>query len=104
MEWFKEHAGYAYMIVGCICAWVMAMLRSGGFTTKDLRSRLTEACMCSMLTSALWFISTGYLHLDDRLVIPIGTFVGFLGTYFVRTIIDGLVKNKGISNDKQEHD
>lgn len=98
-DWLKDHAGLCYMALGCVCGWVMAMLRSGGFTTKDLRSRITDACMCSMLTSALWLVGTYYFHIADELAIPIGTFIGFLGTDFVRLLIKGYIKTKS-GNDE----
>lgn len=94
LDWIKEHIPFVYMGIGCVCGWCMAMLRSGGFTTRDFRSRVADATMCSMLTSALCYISTVYFHLDDRLAIPIGTFVGFLGTDFIRIVIKTIFKSK----------
>ena len=93
-DWIKDHIPLVYMGIGCICGWIMAMLRSGGFTTRNFQSRVTDATMCSMLTSALCYVSTVYFHLDDRLAIPIGTFIGFLVTDFIRICIKTFVKRK----------
>lgn len=45
------------------------MLRSGGFTGKNLRMRLSEAFMCSMLLSALTIIALH--HFDVTVMLDI---------------------------------
>ena len=94
VDWLKEHIPLVYMAIGCLCGWCMAMLRSGGFSTRNFRSRVADATMCSMLTSALCYVSTVYFHFDDRMAIPIGTFIGFLGTDFIRISINAYIKGK----------
>ena len=102
LNFLKSHAEMLYVAGSGLCALVMTLLRNGGFTTKDLMSRVTEGAMCSMLGSALSIIGISYFKMDVHLSIPIGTFVGFLGTGFIKTLIKGYVTNKaGVDHENE---
>lgn len=83
-----------YLGLGSIMAFVMAMLRSGGFTRRDILVRLSEACMCAMMSSAISIGANVWLDWSYELSTPIGTFIGFIGTDFLRTLIKGFVLSK----------
>lgn len=101
-EWFKTHVELLYISGSGVCALLMTLLRNGGFTTKDMTSRLTEAAMCSMLGSALSIVGISYFHMDVHLSIPIGTFVGFLGTGFIKSLIKGYMSSINERNKTNE--
>lgn len=101
IEWAKSHIEVLYIVGSGACALVMTMLRNGGFTTKDLTTRITEGFMCSMLGSALSIVGISYFQMDVHLSIPIGTFVGFLGTSFIKTMIKGYIITKGVKNENK---
>lgn len=94
MSSFKTNPELYYTTAGGVMAFVMALLRSGGFTKKRLAVRLTDACMCSMLSSAITLFCVEYWGLSYVYGVPIGTFVGFVGTDFISTLIKGWVAAK----------
>lgn len=80
-----------YLTAGGIMAFVMSLLQSGGFTRKNLAVRLSEAVMCSMLSSSITIGSNVWFGWSYELSTPIGAFVGFVGTDFIRALIKGFI-------------
>lgn len=88
MKILEEHPEIFYLSGSGLSGFVMALLRTGGFTRKNLRMRLAEAFMCSMLSSAITMGAHTY-GLSYEWAIPIGTFVGFVGTDIIRALLVG---------------
>ena len=91
MKILEEHPELFYLSGSGLSGFVMALLRSGGFTRKNLRMRLAEACMCSMLSSAITMGAHAY-GFSYEWAIPIGTFTGFIGTDIIRAFLAGIIE------------
>lgn len=78
-----------YLAVGGGLAFVMAFLRSLKFSRKSIALRLVEACMCSMLGTAITIGVVKYGNLDWEWAIPISIFIGFIGTDAIHVAIVG---------------
>lgn len=101
-NFFEHNSIFTYIIGGSVAAFIMAMLRSGGFTRKNLRIRLSEAFMCSMLSSALTIIALHHFDVTEYVALPISIFCGFLGTDFIKSILVGWIEYKNIKISKRE--
>lgn len=94
MNWLKDNALGFYLLLSGVCAFVMAMLRTGGFTWSHFRERLTESLMCVMVGTALILFSYNYFHAPLELAAPISILVGLVGTDFIRSLIIGFAGSR----------
>lgn len=90
--YFEENSEVVYLGAGSLFAFLMAFLRSAKYTKKHFRTRATEGVMCAMLGSAITMGITEYWNLSNFWAMPIGIFIGFLGTDFIHAVIIGLVE------------
>lgn len=97
-SFFEENSEVVYLGAGSFFAFCMALLRSAKYTKKHFITRLTEALMCSMLASALVIGLVEYFHVSFIWAIPVGTFIGFVGTDFIHAVIVGLVEYHALKN------
>lgn len=81
----------AYFAIGGVSAFVMAIFRTQKWTRKRFAMRLVEGVMCSMLSSAISIGIVQYFDVSFIWSIPIGTFMGFIGTDLIHMVIVGLI-------------
>ena len=85
-----------YLSTGVLSSFLMAIMRS---KKNRFISKLAEGLTCSMLSSALIVISEYYLKLPFELSLPIGTFVGFLGSDYISQTLKGVISKKVEKDD-----
>ena len=85
-----------YLSTGVLSSFLMAIMRS---KKNRFISKLAEGLTCSMLSSALIVISEYYLKLPFELSLPIGTFVGFLGSDYIAQTLKGVILKKVEKDD-----
>lgn len=85
-----------YLSTGVLSSFLMAIMRS---KKNRFISKLAEGLTCSMLSSALIVISEYYLKLPFELSLPIGTFVGFLGSDYISQTLKGVISKKVKKDD-----
>ena len=90
----KEHDILSYSFLCGVCAFLMAFLRTGGFTTRNLSARLTEMCMCSMISGTSGVFLLRYFSVPVEILLPIGTAIGYLGTDFYKSLIKSIIESK----------
>lgn len=100
-NFLENNSFFAYILGGSVAAFIMAMLRSGGFSKKNLRMRLSEAFMCSMLSSALTIMALHHFDVTEYIALPISVFCGFLGTDFIKSLLVGWIEYKNIRIKKE---
>ena len=103
-SYFKDYREIYYLTVGGFMAFFMALMRTGGFTRRHLTMRCSEAIMCSMLASAITISSNVWFAWPYELGTPIGAFVGFIGTDFIRIIIKGYVRSRTVKTKENQND
>ena len=94
MKQFANGPEVFYLGIGSLIAFFMALLRTGGLTRRNLAVRTSEALMCSMLSSSITIGSNVWLGWSYELSTPIGAFVGFVGTEFLRSLLKGFLISK----------
>lgn len=91
-SFFENNPVVAYLLGGSLASFIMALLRSGGFTRKNFRVRLSEAFMCSMLSSSLTMVAIHHFDANEYIAMPISVFCGFLGTDYLRALLIGFIE------------
>lgn len=93
-ELLKENGEVVYSLASGLCAFVMAFLRTGGFTRKDLSTRITECFMCSMISATSGLFIMNYFNLSVEVLLPLGTAIGYIGTGCITGLVKSVVKDK----------
>lgn len=66
--------------------------------------RLSEAFMCSMLSSALTIMALHHFDVTEYIALPISVFCGFLGTDFIKSLLLGVIEYKSIKIKRDSKD
>lgn len=92
-EWLYNCGLFLACTVTVILRQVMQLNR------KSWRVRLSEAFLCSMLSSSIIQLVKIFTELPPEVAFPISVFVGFLGTDVVRALILAVFKSKVTIDD-----
>lgn len=87
MSWWTEYTPHVPLIAGAVAGGVMAWLRN--FSNKQMTraAKLAEAATCAGLSTAISEACTLYLSWPENWAVPIGVFVGWLGTDTLRSAL-----------------
>ncbi len=84
--------------MGFIVAWI----RENQAKVKSRSARVAEAAMCACLSSALGQMGVYMFDMHPELSMLAGTFCGFLGTDYIKSLIQSYISRKVSKDDKEE--
>lgn len=87
MAWWSDYTPHVPLLIGAGSAGVMAGLRVYAKSSMSRAAKLAEAATCSGLSTAISETCTLYLGWSTDCAVPIGVFVGWLGTNTLRTLL-----------------
>lgn len=76
--------------MGFIVAWI----REKQASVKSHSARVAEAALCACLSSALGQMGVYLFDMRPELSMLVGTFCGFLGTDYIKMIIQSYISKK----------
>lgn len=90
MSWLSEYTPHVPLIAGAVAGGIMAGLRT--FSNKQMTraAKFAEAATCAGLSTAISEACSLYLGWPENWAVPIGVFVGWLGTNTLRDALSKL--------------
>ncbi len=73
---------------------VVAWIREKQAEVKSRSARVAEAAMCACLSSALGQMGIYLFDMQPELSMLVGTFCGFLGTDYIKALIQSYINKK----------
>lgn len=81
------NSDYAFLVLGSVMAFTMAVLRCLRFEHRDKSMMFIEAGMCTMITLSVSIGAKTTWDIPYNWSIPVGVFIGFIGTSFIHMLI-----------------
>lgn len=94
LDFLTEHYTASCIIGGGLMGFIVAWIRENQAQVKSKSARIAEAAMCACLSSALGQMAIYLFEMQPELSMLVGTFCGFLGTDYIKALIQSYISKK----------
>ena len=93
IDFFTVHYAGFCILGGGVMSFIVALLRQKKAQIKPLSVCVSEALLCAFLSSGIAQVAIYLFDMRPESSMFIGTFCGFLGTDFLKSVLKGLIED-----------
>lgn len=93
IDFFTVHYVGVCILGGGVMSFIVALLRQKQAKIKPFSVCVSEALLCAFLSSGIAQVAIYFFSMRPESSMFIGTFCGFLGTDFLKSLLRSLIEN-----------